>query len=143
VFSVPQEAKGRQYDRGSASEPLHDFSRLFEQPHMGVAGGESAIWLRVGWIVLNREEEFRHSLIETSTQEMCPAYQCERVPDAGARTETERGIRILYRDIGLPGPTSENDAGISASREARVKSNSAVSQSCHRDRCPRRNRRAL
>ena len=140
MFRVPQKAKGRQYDRGDAPEPLHDFSRRFEPPHMGIAGGESAIWLRVGRIILNREKEFWHRLIKTPTQEMCPAYQCERVADAGARTETERGIRILYRDIGLPGPTSENAAGISASREARVKSNSAVSQSCHRDRCPRRNR---
>src|SRR5215472_14400653 len=98
---------------------------------MGIAGREGAIGLGVGWIVLDREKQFRHRLIETSTQEMCPAYQCSRVANFGTRTETERGIHVLDRGVRLPTPTSEHTTGIPASREARIKSNSTVSQCRH------------
>jgi hypothetical protein len=42
-----------------------------------------------------------------------------------------RGIHILDRGVRLPTPTSEHTTGIPASREARIKSNSTVSQCRH------------
>src|SRR5262249_19270126 len=85
---------------------------------------------RGGWEERSHAQQ-REPLIETSTQEMCPAYQCRRVANAGTRTETERGIHILDRGVRLPTPTSEHPTGIPASREAWIKSNSTVSQCRH------------
>src|SRR5258708_12288465 len=63
---------------------------------------------------------------------MCPAYYSERVADAGAGAETERGIDLLNRDIGLAGPTPEDATNVPATREARVERHRAVSQPHHR-----------
>ena len=61
---------------------------------MGVASGETAVRPRVARIVLGREEQFRHSLVETPTKEMRDAQISERCADASAGTETQRDFEI-------------------------------------------------
>ena len=62
---------GRQNQgRGDRAQLGDDFSCVVEPTHMGVAGGEMTIRLWVTWILLDREEELRHCLIEALAKEM-------------------------------------------------------------------------
>jgi hypothetical protein len=70
---------------------------------MGVAGGEKTIRRWEAWILLNREEQLRHRLIEAPAEEMRGAYLMERRADPGARTETPRGLEVLDSGVGLGG----------------------------------------
>jgi glyoxylase-like metal-dependent hydrolase (beta-lactamase superfamily II) len=49
-------------------QPSDDLSCVVEPTRMGVAGGERAIWLRVAWILLDREEQFWDGLVEASAE---------------------------------------------------------------------------
>src|SRR5215813_10880016 len=100
---------------------------LLSRPDLGTDGHGAQ---RRGWEERSHAQQ-REPLIETSTQEMCPAYQCRRVANAGTRTETKRGIHILDRGVRLPTPTSGHTTDIPASREAWIRSNSTVSQYRH------------
>src|SRR5580700_5463789 len=98
---------------------------------MGVAGGEKAISLRVGWILLDREQEFRHCLIKTPAEELREAYICERRTDSGSGAEVQRGLEMLDRDVGIARPHSEGAADVPTAREARVERECAVDQRHH------------
>ena len=74
VLGVPQEAGVRYHDRGNGLQPLDHFSRLIELTHVGVAGSEKALRQREASVLLDREEQLRHGLIETPTEEMRLAY---------------------------------------------------------------------
>ena len=87
MLGVPQEAEVRYHDRVNGPQPPDDFSSIVEPTHMSVAGGEYAIRLRLMWILLDREEQFRHRLIKAPPDEMRETYYIERVADAGAGTE--------------------------------------------------------
>ena len=106
MLGVPQEAGVRYHDRGDGAQPRDDLSRVVEPAHMRVAGGEIAIRLRVAWILLDREEQLRHCLIEAPAEEMRGAYYEERRADAGAGTEAQRGFDMLDRDVGLARPSA-------------------------------------
>src|SRR5271165_3903051 len=67
MLGVPQVADVRYYDRGNGSQPRYDLSCVVELAHMGVAGGEKAIRHREAWILVDREDQFRHGLIEAPT----------------------------------------------------------------------------
>ena len=71
---------------------------------MGIAGGEPAVWRWAAWILLDREEQLRHDLIEAPTDEMRCAYLKKRRADAGAGTEAQRGFDMLDRKVGLARP---------------------------------------
>src|SRR6516162_8599764 len=71
---------------------------------MGIAGGEIAIRVRVARILLDRQEKFRHRLIEAPSEEMCGAYYHERSAGTGARAKTQSGFDMLDRDVGLARP---------------------------------------
>ena len=83
MLGVPQVAGVRYHDRGDGAQPRDDLSGVVESTYMDVAGGEKAIRLRVAWILLDREEEFRHGLIKAPADEMRGAYDKERRADAG------------------------------------------------------------
>src|SRR5712671_3424831 len=104
LLDVPQEAGVRYDDRSNGAQPRDDLSGVVESTHMGVAGGEKAIRLRVAWILLDREEEFRYCLIEAPSEEMRGAYYRHRRAVAGAGTEPQRGLDMLDRDFGLARP---------------------------------------
>src|SRR5208283_6213430 len=110
--------------------PRDDFSGVVEPSHMGVAGGENAIWVRKARIILDGEKEFRHCLIEAPAEEMCLAYYSERRADAGARAEAQRGLEMFDRDVGLARPLPESAADQPAARVVRVEGESTVDQ-CH------------
>jgi hypothetical protein len=101
MLGVPQVAGIRHHDTADGAEPPDNFLRLGEASHMGIAGGEIAIRRREARILLHREEQFRHGLIEPPSQEMRLAYQRKRRANAGARTETQRGLGTLDREVGL------------------------------------------
>jgi len=71
---------------------------------MGVAGGEIAKWRCAVRIFLDREAQFRHSLIEAPTEQMRRAYYRERWTDTCAGAEAQRGLDVLDRKIGLARP---------------------------------------
>ena len=70
MLRVPQVAGARYYDRGNGPQPRDDVSCIVEPAHMGIAGGEKAIRHRVARILLDREEQFLHGLIEAPRREM-------------------------------------------------------------------------
>ena len=63
-------ASVRYHDRGDGAQPRDDLSRVIEPSHMRVAGGEKAIRVREVRIVLDREEQLRHCLVEAPAEEM-------------------------------------------------------------------------
>ena len=68
MLRVPQIAGVRYRGRGNGPQSLHDLSCVVEPTHMGVAGGEDAMWEREGGIVLDRKEQLRHCLIEATAE---------------------------------------------------------------------------
>src|SRR5208282_3177714 len=120
VLGVPVLAEVRYHERRDGAQPRDDLSRVVEPTHMGVAGGERAIRAREAGILLDREEQLRHRLIEAPAEEMGVAYLQERRADPGARTEAQRGLDMLDRDVGLACPIPEGAADVPAAREARV-----------------------
>src|SRR6516225_2360003 len=59
------------------------------------------------------------------------AQQTEGHADAGARTETKRGLHVLYCEIRLSGPELQGAADVPAAREAGVERQSTVDQRHH------------
>src|SRR5215471_3764671 len=123
---------GRHHDRGDGAQPRDSLSCLVEPPHMRVAGGEIAIRERLAGILLDREEEFRHGLVEAPSEKMRAAYCEERLADAGAGTEPQRGLDMLDRDVRLARPDPEAAADVPAARIVRVERQGAVDQRNHR-----------
>jgi hypothetical protein len=74
MLGVSQVAGVRDHDRGNGPQPRDDLSCVVEPTHMRVAGSESAIWVREARILLDREEKFRHRLIEAPADEMRSAH---------------------------------------------------------------------
>ena len=107
MLGIPQVARVRYHDRGNGPQPANDCSCLVEPTHMGVASGEKTIRLWEAWILLDREEQIRHRLFEASAEETRFAHLKDRVGDADARTEAQRSLEMLDRDIGLACPISE------------------------------------
>ena len=70
MFGIPQVAGVRYHDSGNGPQPLDDLSCVVEPTHMGVAGGENAMRMRVAWILLDPEKQIWHRLIEAPSQEM-------------------------------------------------------------------------
>jgi len=89
MLRIPQEADVRYHDRSNGPQPLDDLSCVVEPTHMGVAGGETAIRQRESWVLLDREEEVGHGLIEAPADEMRGAYYKGRRADADAGTEAQ------------------------------------------------------
>jgi hypothetical protein len=77
------------YDRAARPQPRDDFSRIVKPPHMSVAGGEITIGLDVARILLDREEQLRHGLIEPASKEMRAPYYPERRARWGTGTEAQ------------------------------------------------------
>ena len=59
---------------------------------MRATGGKPAIRGRVTRVLLDREEQFRHCLIKATPEEMGSVYYRERLADADAGTEAQRGL---------------------------------------------------
>ena len=53
-----------------ARSRVDDLARVVEPSHMRVAGGEKAIGYREARIVLDREEQLRHRLVEAPAEEV-------------------------------------------------------------------------
>src|SRR5271156_4332280 len=93
--------------RCNGAQLLDDRTRFVQPTHMRVTGGENAIRDRKARIVLNREEEFRHSLVEPTAEEVCAAQYEQRRASSGARTEPQRHIGMIDRNIRRARPESE------------------------------------
>src|SRR5262249_933712 len=98
---------------------------------MGVAGGEIAIWRREARILLDRKEQFRHGFIEAPSQEMRLAYQRMRRTNAGARTEPQRGLGVLDREVRVAREKPEDTADVPTSRKIRVEREGTIDQRYH------------
>src|SRR6516165_3423843 len=116
----------RHHEGRDLTQPCDDRSRLVAASHVGIAGCETAIRLRVRRVILDCEEQFRHGLIEAPAQKKRPAYYSKRIADAGARTEAERDSDVFDRGIGLPSPTPEGAANVPATGEARVERHRSI-----------------
>src|SRR5262249_24564136 len=124
-------SRARHNNGGNGPQPVDDLSRLIEPPHMRVAGGENAIWPWIAWVLLDREEQLRHGLIEAPAEEMRIAYCYERRADAGAGTEAQRGLEMLDRDVGLARQVPEYTAYVPTARVVRVNRQGTVDQRHH------------
>lgn len=71
-------------------------------------------------IVLHREKEFCHGLIEPPSEEMREADLKERRANSFAGTEAQRNFDMLDRNVGLACPIPEDTADVPPAREARV-----------------------
>src|SRR5262249_9186212 len=109
--SVPQIAGVRYHHRIERAESLDDFSRLLKQAHMGIAGGEVTVGVWGSWIPLDREEEFRHRLVEMPAgKERATDYR-ECAPNSSARAQTERSLGMLDSSVEFPCPPSKATVG--------------------------------
>jgi len=95
---------------------------------MRVTGGENVIGYRKARIVLDREEQFWHSLVEALTEEVCAAQYKKRRADPGARTEPQRHIDMIDRDIRLTRPKPEKTADTPAASLVWVECQCAIDQ---------------
>src|SRR5215472_12908739 len=114
MLGVPKVADVLHNDRGDGEQPADCRSRIVEPTHMRVAGSEKAVWHRVAWVLLEREEQLWHGLFEAPAEEMRLAYSDERRADAGARTEAQRGLVMLDRDVRLARPIPQGTAEVPA-----------------------------
>src|SRR6516165_10064076 len=120
MLGIPQVAGIRDHDTADGAKSLDDFLRLGEASHMGIAGGEIAVRRREGRILLDRQEQFWHSFIEPPSQEMRLAYQRKRGANASARTETQRGLGTLDREVGVAREKPQNAADVPPPCKIRV-----------------------
>src|SRR5207248_3421482 len=87
VLGITQVTGVRYYGRGNGAHLPNNFSCVIKPAHLRVAGSEKAIWVREARIFLDRDEEFRHRLLEAPADEVCHTYVEKRRSDAGAGTE--------------------------------------------------------
>jgi len=120
MLVIPMVADIRYHCNTDGPQARDDFPRFGEAAHMGIAGGEKAIWHRVARILLDREEQFRHGLIEAPSRTMRRANDNERCADPGARTKPERRLGMSDRDVGLARPHSNVAADVPTTCEIRV-----------------------
>jgi|HubBroStandDraft_6_1064221.scaffolds.fasta_scaffold33304_5 hypothetical protein len=131
MLGVPQVAGIRYHDTADGAKPPGDFLCLGEASHMGIAGGEIAVRRREARIVLDRQEQFRHGLLEPPSQEMRLAYQRKRSADAGARAEPQRGFGMLDREVGVARKKPENAADMPTPCKIRVQRKGTIDQRNH------------
>src|SRR5215472_8583640 len=105
---------------------------VVEPTHMGVTGGKVAIRVREARVLLDREKQFRHRLSETPTKKMRGSYYLEGRADPGARTESQRSLGMLDRDVELAGPIPEYAANEPAAGVIRVERQGTIDQRHHR-----------
>jgi hypothetical protein len=126
VLGIP-ELEGVRYHNGSnGTQPFNNLAGVVASSHMGVAGGEGAIRPREGRIFLDREAEFRHSLIEAPSGEMGAAYKEKCGADPGAGTEAKCGLRMLDRNVGLARLRPHDAADVPTARVIWVESQRAI-----------------
>ena len=70
MLLIPHVADIRYYCKADGAQTRDDFPRFGKASHMGIAGSEKAIRHRVARILLDREEQFLHGLIEAPRREM-------------------------------------------------------------------------
>jgi hypothetical protein len=87
MLRVPKVPYVRYHGGGDRAQPLHNCSCIYKPSRMGVTRGEKLIWMREVWIILDREEQLRHRLVEAASEEICGTYCSERRADAGAGAE--------------------------------------------------------
>jgi hypothetical protein len=131
MLGVPQVAGIRYHDTADGAKPPGDFLCLGEASHMGIAGGEIAVRRREPRIVLDRQEQFRHGLLEPPSQEMRLAYQRKRSADAGARAEPQRGFGMLDREVGVARKKPENAADMPTPCKIWVQRKGTIDQRNH------------
>src|SRR5215469_2210420 len=131
MLSVPKPRSGGPYLAGDLLQPGSNGARLGEASHMSIARRKIAIRRRETGILLDCDEQFRHRLIKAPSQEMRLAYQRKRGANAGARTETQRGLGMLDREVGLAGEKPENAADVPPAGKIRVERQGMIDQSNH------------
>src|SRR5215469_6571463 len=99
---------------------------------MRVTGGEIAKRHREARIFLDREDEFRHRLIEAPSKKMRCAQYSERRTDPGAWAEPQRGLDMRDRRIGLARVQPEGGTAVPAACKIRVESERTIDQRDHR-----------
>jgi hypothetical protein len=80
------------------------------------------------WLLLDREEQLGHSLVETPTVEICGAEIRARRADADARTEAQRGFKMLDRNVRLARPNPEEAADVPTAGVVRIQRRRMVNQ---------------
>ena len=67
MLRITQEVCVCDHDRGDGAQPLDDLACVLEPTHLRIAGGKIAIRNREAGILLDRQEQVRHCLIEPPT----------------------------------------------------------------------------
>jgi len=132
VLALPQIPGIRYHDTGNGPQALDDLAGVFEPTHMRITGGEIAMRLWEARIVLDREEECRHCLIEAPAEEMCAAHCKKGHADGRTRAEPQRGLDVLEREVGLTCSQPKIAADLPAACEARVQRQCTIDQCHHR-----------
>jgi len=70
MFRVPKMGHVRHHQVGDATQPHDDIACGVEPAQMAVTDGEELIRGRKSRIVLDREDQLRHRLVETPSKEM-------------------------------------------------------------------------
>ena len=63
MFRISKLRVGWQYSRGDGAQAPDDVSRLFEPPHMGIAGGKGPVCRWEARIILDGEQEVWYRLV--------------------------------------------------------------------------------
>src|SRR6266567_5277234 len=108
MLGIAENRIARQDRPSHSAQPGSHRARLVESPHMGIGGPENTVRGWKGWIVLEREKQLRHCLLETPSEKMRHTYLMKCLTNAGTRTEAQRGLKIFDRAVGLPCPISQH-----------------------------------
>ena len=79
-------------------------------------------------VVLDREEQFRHRLIEVPPEEVRQSDSIVSRPNSGTRTKTQRRLDALDRCVRLAGKIAEGTTDVPTARTARVQRQCAIDQ---------------
>src|SRR5207302_9010680 len=105
--------------------------RFVQPPHMGIAGGETAVRTGMAWIVLNSQEQLRRCFIELTFEEIAHAQHDKGRTDTFARTHSQRNPDMLDGEIVLTVNMPKNAPHTPAASAARMQRQRPFDQSNH------------
>src|SRR5262249_18290043 len=117
---------------GGCAQPCDGGACFVKAAQISIASGKETIRARKARIVLDREKQVRHSLIEAWRKELGELDQIGGRADTCARIEARCAIEQLDGDIRPPCPHLEQTGDMPAAREVWVERQRSVDQSQHR-----------
>ena len=91
-------------ERRDGAEPSDDLLGVIEPAHVGIRGGEIAIRHGVALVLLDREDEIGHGLIEAPTEEMRHPYEAPPMAELHAGAQELSYLQMLDRNFWVTRP---------------------------------------